>query len=269
MTAISESGELVVARVPAPGGSAPSTLAHAFAGLGLQNSDEWGWDNYKAVIRHLAQTFGARRMLEIGAGRCPLFGRDELRNLGAELTVNDISAAELALAPPGYAQACFDIAGEVDASQNGSIDLAFSRMVFEHVEDAHKAWSNVHAILAPGGVALAFVPTLFAMPFLINWLLPDNLGERIAHALDKRRTQEDQPVFPAHYHWCFTLKGPMRRRLEEVGFDEVLVQPFYGHRYYQRFPVIRDVHRGFTALARKADLRLLSTYGYIAVRKNT
>lgn len=269
MTAISESGELVVARASAPGGLRPSTLAQAFAGIGVENSDEWGWDNYKAVIRHLAQSFGARRMLEIGAGRCPLFGREELRSLNAELTVNDISAEELAHLPAGYRQACFDIAGEVDPSQTGSIDLAFSRMVFEHVEDAHKAWSNVHALLAPGGVALAFVPTLFALPFLINWLLPDNLGERIAHALDKRRTQEEQPVFPAHYNWCFTLNAPMRRRLESVGFGEVMVQPFYGHRYYQRFPVIRDVHRGFTAFARKVDLRLVSTYAYIAVRKTS
>jgi SAM-dependent methyltransferase len=269
MTAISESGELVVARAAVPGGAAPSTLVQAFAGLGVENRDEWGWDNYKRVVRHLAQTFGAHRMLEIGAGRSPLFGRDELRSLNAELTVNDISAEELAHLPPGYRQACFDIAGAVDASQNGSIDLAFSRMVFEHVEDAHKAWGNVHAILAPGGVALAFVPTLFALPFLINWLLPDNLGERIAHALDKRRTKDEHPVFPAHYNWCFTLEGPMRRRLESVGFDEILVQPFYGHRYYQRFPIIRDINRGFTALARKADLRLVSTYAYIAVRKRS
>jgi SAM-dependent methyltransferase len=247
--------------------SVPLTLESALAPLGVENSDEWGWDNYPRVVRHLAKTFDARRMLEIGAGRRPLFGVDELRNLNAELTVNDISADELARLPTGYRQACFDIAGNAVDAQIGMIDLAFSRMVFEHVDDARKAWSNVKALLAPGGVALAFVPTLFALPFTINWLLPNDLGESIAHSLDHTRTQEDNPVFPARYHWCFTLNGPMHRRLEDVGFAEVLIVPFYGHRYYRNFPLIRDVHRGFTAAARKFDLRLFSTYAYIIVRK--
>lgn len=264
MIAISE-----IHRSPASASPMPSTLVSALATLGVENRDEWGWDNYTRVIRHLAKTFGARRMLEIGAGRSPLFGIDELRSLNAELTVNDISAAELAHLPAGYRQACFDIAGEVAETQIGMIDLAFSRMVFEHVEDAHKAWCNVHAMLAPGGVALAFVPTLFAVPFVINRLLPDNLGERIAHLLDRTRTEEEKPVFPARYNWCFTFDAPMRRRLGEIGFVEVLIVPFYGHRYYQRFPVIRDIHRGFTALARTLDLRLLSTYAYIVVRKKS
>ena len=266
---MTEMSEIYRARSPATERSKPSTLANAFASLGVENSDEWGWDNYTKVIRHLAKTLGARRMLEIGAGRSPLFSLDELRSLNAELTVNDISADELALLPAGYRQACFDIAGEIAETQKGTIDLAFSRMVFEHVEDAHKAWRNVHAMLAPGGVALAFVPTLFAMPFVINRVLPDNLGERIAHALDRKRTQEEQPVFPARYNWCFTLDAPMRRRLGEIGFAEVLIVPFYGHRYYRRFPLIRDIHRGFTALARRLDLRLSSTYAYIVVRKQS
>jgi SAM-dependent methyltransferase len=266
MTAISE---IHRARLPATDRSKPSTLVNALAALGVENSDEWGWDNYTRVIRHLAKSFCARRMLEIGAGRCPLFGIDELRSIDAELTVNDISVDELAHLPPGYRQACFDIAGDVDETQIGTIDLAFSRMVFEHVEDAHKAWSNVHAMLAPGGVALAFVPTLFALPFVTNFLLPDHLGERIAHLLDHARTDEEQPVFPARYNWCFTLDAPMRRRLAGIGFAEVVIVPFYGHRYYQRFPVIRDLHRGFTALARTLDLRLLSTYAYIIVRKKS
>jgi SAM-dependent methyltransferase len=197
MTVISERRQISVAHPTAA--SAPSTLANAFAALGVENVEEWCWHNYKTTIRHLARTFGARRMLEIGAGRRPLFGLDELRSLHAELTVNDISAEELALLPPGYRQARFDISGQMDAAQNGTIDLAFSRMVFEHVEDAQRAWSNVHALLAPGGVALAFVPTLFSVPFLVNWLLPDALGARIAYLLDKRRTQEEHPVFPAHY----------------------------------------------------------------------
>jgi SAM-dependent methyltransferase len=196
---------------PAPSQPSPATLAEAFAALGVENSDEWGWDNYPKVVRHLAKTYGARRMLEIGAGRAPLFDLDELQSLDAALTVNDISAEELAHLPEGYQQACFDIAADIAENQIGTIDLAFSRMVFEHVEDAHKTWSNVHSMLAPGGVALAFVPTLFAVPFVLNRLLPDDLGERIAYALDRRRTQDDHPVFIGASPWTRRCGGGSSR----------------------------------------------------------
>jgi hypothetical protein len=39
----------------------PLSLASAFAELGVSNTDEWGWDNYERVIRHLVQRFGARQ----------------------------------------------------------------------------------------------------------------------------------------------------------------------------------------------------------------
>ena len=41
--------------------------------------------------------------------------------------------------------------------------------------DAPRAWSNVCALLAPGGVALAFHLMLYAPPFVVNWLAPEVL----------------------------------------------------------------------------------------------
>ena len=35
-------------------------------------------------------------------------------------------------------------------------------MVFEHVQGAARAWANIAALLAPGGVAMAFHPRLGA-----------------------------------------------------------------------------------------------------------
>src|SRR5919109_994555 len=91
---------------------APS-LAEAFAQLGVEHSDAWGWDNYTRVIRHLAATYGARRLLEIGGGRSPHFAPAELADMGVELTVNDISANELVRLPAVYRTVCFDIAGDL------------------------------------------------------------------------------------------------------------------------------------------------------------
>jgi SAM-dependent methyltransferase len=259
---------LEMPRVSAPVDTArPATLAGAFAELGVSNADEWGWDNYERVIRHLIQRFGARQLLEIGGGRAPMFGLPELADLDVALTVNDISAPELARLPAGYLTACFNVAGELPEILRNEYDFAFSRMVFEHVEDGRQAWRNLHSVLAPGGVAIAFIPTLFAFPFVINWLIPDRIAKRIAEMLDRGRSDDTVPVFPAHYSWSFSIERWLRPMLSEAGYREVMVLPFYGHRYYQHFPIVRDVHAWFTALARRKDWRIFSTYTYIVVRK--
>jgi hypothetical protein len=48
------------------------------------------------------------------------------------MTINDISPRELAVLPPNYHKACFDIAGVAAplAEFRSSFDFAFSRMVF-------------------------------------------------------------------------------------------------------------------------------------------
>ena len=165
--------------------------------------------------------------------------------------------------------ACFDVAGDISnvAHLRNSFDLAFSRMVFEHVEDGQRAWSNLYQLLAPGGVALAFVPTLYSVPFVINWLLPDKLAAAIVRRLYPNRTDEEDPVFPARYSWTFASDRRMRPMLSAIGYREVAILPFYGHGYYGSFPVIRDVHKWFTAIARRHDWRHLASFAYIAVRK--
>ena len=67
------------------------------------------------------------------------------------------------------------MAGDLDPALIGRFDLVISRMVMEHVRDAKRAWTNISGLLAPGGVAFAFHPTLYAPPFLINWLAPEAL----------------------------------------------------------------------------------------------
>jgi SAM-dependent methyltransferase len=259
-----------------PGGSHAATrqqgamrLADVFARLGVENKDTWGWDNYDRVIRHLATSFGARRLIEIGGGRAPLFAPQALADMGAELTVNDISPTELARLPATYRTACFDIAGDVSKSavERNAYDLAFSKMVFEHVADGRQAWENLHRILAPGGVAIAFIPTLFALPFVINKLLPDDFAEKLIKLINRERRDDTSPVFPARYSWSFAIERWLRPMLANIGYREVMVVPFYGHVYYRRFPVLRDLHAAFTRLARRRDWRLFASYAYIVVRK--
>ncbi len=244
-------------------------LAKALASLGIENHQSWAWDNYKRVVRDLCSTLSAHRIVEIGGGRDPLFSRSEIATLGVDMTVNDISPTELAVLPAGYRTACFDVAGDISSVGHlrNSFDLAFSRMVFEHVEDGQRAWANLYQLLAPGGVALAFVPTLYAVPFVLNWLLPDRFAAAIVKRMFPNRTDDEDPVFPARYSWCFADASRMRAMLAPIGYREIAILPFYGHNYYRRIPIIRALHAWFTGVARRRDWRLLASYAYIAVRK--
>lgn len=244
-------------------------LARTVRELGVQNESQWAWENYENVVRQFALALGARRLLEVGGGRDPLFKADELSELGVEMTINDISQTELDVLPDDYRTACFDVAGDISkvAGLRGTFDLAFSRMVFEHVEDGEQAWKNLYDLLAPGGVALAFIPTLYSFPFVVNWLLPDDVAAKIVKTLYRHRTDEKEPVFPARYSWTFASERKMKPMLDAIGYREVQVLPFYGHGYFDRFPVVRDIHKVFTGVARRGDWRTIASYAFVAVRK--
>lgn len=249
--------------------AAPNLLARAFASLHIENNDRWAWDNFKRTVEHLCRILGARRLIDIGGGRDPLFNLTEIKELGVEVTVNDIAASELAVLPQGYRTACFDVAGDIShvADLCDSFDLAFARMVFEHVADGRRAWANLHELLAPGGVALVFSPTLYALPFVLNWLLPHKISAAIVKPIFRDRTERDDPIFPAHYSWCFADEARLRPMLTAIGYREIVVQPFYGHGYYRYFPIVRDVHAWFTSVARRHDWRTIASFAYIAARK--
>jgi hypothetical protein len=76
-------------------------LVDAFAALDVEADDEWAVANYKRTVTEFCSSFAAQRLIEIGGGRDPLFSVEEIKRLGAEITINDISAAEIAVLPPG------------------------------------------------------------------------------------------------------------------------------------------------------------------------
>jgi SAM-dependent methyltransferase len=247
-----------------------TSLASAFAAIGVDHDadGDWAIANYKRTVVEFRKIFGARRLIEIGGGRDPLFNPLEIDQLGVEMTINDISDGELAALPPGYQTARFDVAGDVSqlADFRGGFDFAFSRMVFEHVSDGKRAWENLYELLAPGGVALTYIPTLYAFPFVVNWLLPDKLAATIVKTIYKNRTDDEDPVFPARYSWSFT-DARLTKMLSAVGYRDVSVLPMYGHGYYKPLPIMHGIQRRFAALARRHDWRTFTSFAFIAVRK--
>ena len=135
-------------------------------------------------------------------------------------------------------------------------------MVMEHVRDASRAWANMAALLAPGGVALAFHPTLYAPPFVINRLIPETLTAPVLKYFFADRHDGDFPKFPARYDLCRADPAVVEPALSRAGFREVLTAPFWGDRYFRHLPGIQGGRRRAqrarraTRLAAARELRL-------------
>jgi len=55
--------------------------------------------------------------------------------------------------------------------------------------------------------------------------------------------------------------------LDPIGFAEVHVMPFWGHGYLKRVPIAREIDAGLNRLAARLDMRLVTTYAFVLVRK--
>jgi SAM-dependent methyltransferase len=238
-----------------------SVLQKFVDGIVVSNDSGWAWKNYKSVVLSLQREFDCKSLIEIGGGRSPLIDEQEHKGLGVEYTVNDISATELALSPKWPFKACFDICSPPSGTDS-SFDLIFSKMVLEHIPNAKAAYQAIYNLLAPGGVCLSFFPTLFCLPFLVNYLVPETLSLKLQRMADPRAN----PKFPAYYTWCRSTAS-LRRNLEAIGFREVVICAFYGHSYYRSIPLVYNMQRQWTQLARAKDLRLQSSFAYAFVRK--
>jgi len=240
------------------------------ASLGYPAHWHWCWENYKPTVLELSRVRGLTRHLEIGAGRDPLFQPDEAAQLGLDITLNDISAHELSLAPSGYGKVQCDIAApEAPAIVGrGRFDLAYCRMVMEHVPDVASMWRNIAEVLAPNGVALAFFPTLYALPYVLNSLMPEKLSRRLLETVfPERKPDGDDPKFPAHYDYCFSREDKLLPMLRQAGFSDAVILPFWGYRYFDKFPVIRDIDKAFNRLAARRDWRGASSFAYVIATK--
>jgi SAM-dependent methyltransferase len=219
---------------------------------------------YGDELKDLVSRYPAARILELGAGRWPSFRLAEMPSSIESYTVNDISAEELARLPSGYQKACFDVCGDTTDFRD-SYDVVFSRFLAEHVPDGVAMHRNVYKVLRPGGVAFHLIPTLYALPFVLNKLAPERLTAWLLKYLSPRRVIS--PKFPAHYSACYGSPRRMTAILREIGYERVEIRTFYGHFYYEKIPVLRSLHRRLSTLAAKRNWHLLGSYAYITAYK--
>lgn len=246
-----------------------TTVNELVDALSTQRSAAWAGIQFLDTVRSLIKLNEAKSVIEIGGGRAPSFTQGEVETLGLRYTSNDISARELSKAPSWVEKAQFDVQtpdpAEIDAFVD-KFDLAFSNMVMEHVPNYERAYRNIFRILRPGGVSLAYHPVLFASPFVVNKLLPETISRALLTTFFPNRTDDGIPKFPAIYSGC-KISDDVRKRLLAIGYRNVWQIPFYGHTYYEKFPVVAPMQRFVARKAADHNFAALAAFTYTIVQK--
>lgn len=226
------------------------------------------WSGYEACVRTLASRPGVRSVLEIGGGANPTLPADFVEEEGLEYVVLDVSSDELAKAPDGYTKVHADITSP-NLDIEGDYDLIFSRMVAEHVPDGRRFHGNVLRLLADGGIAFHFFPTLYAPPYVVNRLLPERLSERALSLLQPGRESEGKHAkFPSYYDWC---RGPSQRqigRFERLGYRVEEYIGFFGHGgYYGKIKPLKRAHERLALALARHPIPWLTSFSYVVLSK--
>lgn len=250
-------------------GADTQALAQFVNGLAQHRSSEWAWQHYRNTVQDLIALLNARTILEIGGGRWPLLNSDEIRSKGIRYIVNDISASELELAPTYVEKVCFDISQNMpinDQDLENKIELMFSQMVFEHVSNSYQAYRNIYCLLSHGGVCLNFHPVLYSLPFLVNWMLPDQLSAKLLRLFFPNRNPDQVPKHPAKYDHCWVTRGEQDRLLS-IGYRKVWQVPFWYHEYFRNIPGLYHLDLALARLADRNDWSALASFCYTCVMK--
>jgi SAM-dependent methyltransferase len=197
--------------------------------------------HFRAELRRLMDA-GATRFCDVGGGASPVIGLSKRDERGLDYVVFDASQSQLDRTPPGYQLFLGDVLDPSSVSrfvqEHGSFDVVVSRWTAEHMPDGRRFHEHVYSMLRPGGTAVHLFPTLYALPFVLNRLLSQDLSK----ALHSRAFPNSRTKFPAYYSWC---RGPTKRqlqRIESVGYAIDRYVGFFGHGMYVRIPPLHAAH---------------------------
>lgn len=227
---------------------------------------EDAWVDYSPFIKNLITDNRLNAICDIGGGANPVVEIDFIHNNSLKYHLLDISQPELEKAPASYEKILADIASP-QFTPTKKFDLIFSKMLAEHIPDAEQFHQNVLDSLADDGLAVHFFPTLFTIPFLVNYLLPERLTSHLLN-LFHPRDKHQHAKFPAYYKWC---RGPTQKQMQRfkaMGYEIVEYRGFFGHKgYYQRAPLLRTLHALKTRYLLKNPQPALTSYAYVVLKK--
>jgi SAM-dependent methyltransferase len=227
------------------------------------------WEGFSHYLISTIEKTGSKDICEIGGGANPALPIEQVSRLGIKYSILDVSQDELDKAPPGYNLVRGD-ATDRQLNLTEQYDLVFSKMLMEHIPSARHFHENVRRMLKPGGVAFHFFPTLYAIPFVLNRLLPERFAESIVHTLQPglRSREGKRSKFPAFYQWC---RGPTLSqisRLQQAGYEVVEYIGFFGHsNYYRRVPALATISLKISRFLLSHPNPWLTSFAYLVVKK--
>jgi SAM-dependent methyltransferase len=222
-------------------------------------------EQFGDYLRDIVAAYPAADILELGGGRHPSFTLADMPSSVNSYTVNDVSQSELALTSDEYRKACFDVTGDTSEFE-GRYDVVFSRFLAEHVADGRAMHKNVYSVLKPGGVAFHLIPTLYSSPFVANILLPEDLARELLIKLRPHR-KSISPKFRAYYSFCYGGGAKMIKLFEEIGYSKLEIRKFYGHGYYDKIPILREIEQFASTIASRHENIPYSSFAYVTAYK--
>jgi len=223
------------------------------------------WNDYPDFVQDLVRQYSTHKICDVGGGANPVLPLQFVTDNQLDCTVLDISNQELEKAPKGYKKEVQDIEAENFFSTD-QFDLVVTKMMAEHLRNGRLFHKNIFSMLKPGGVAIHYFPTLYALPFLINKLMPEQLSSFLLDVfLPRDRYQSGK--FPAYYSWCYGPIPSMLRMLTEIGYEIIQYRGIFGNIYYTRIPILRNLHKAYTQYLAKHPTPYLTSFAQVVLRK--
>ncbi len=230
-------------------------VSHADAKVELPPRYHTRWqDPFENNIR--ARLREGITVLDVGSGRNPTLVPAE-RPANTTYVGLDVSGEELERAGPG----AYDELVVADVTSRvpelvGSVDLAVSWQVFEHVKPLDAALNNLHAYLNPGGTLVSLFSGRWSAFAVINRLIPDAIGSRLVER-SMHRQGSNRPVFPAHYDRC--TNSALRKMTAD--WNDIEIHPlFCGAPYFHFSRTLTRSYLAYENAVRRASLTDFATH---------
>jgi len=224
------------------------------------------WEGFLPFILDLIKKNNIKRVCDIGGGCNPVMSIDYIEKNDLDYSILDISEIELLKAPGNYNKILADISSP-DFMTEKKFDLVFSKMLAEHISETEQFHRNVLSCLTEKGLAVHFFPTLYALPFVINCILPEYFTDVMLNIFAPRdRYQKNK--FPAYYNWCL---GPTRKQIQRfisLGYDVIEYKGFFGHEtYYNRINILKKIHQFKTDYLLRHPNPIFTSYACVVLKK--
>lgn len=233
------------------------------------------WTGFRRLVKARASQSVGGRICEVGGGANPCLQLKFVQKLGLNYVIADTSEKELDKLPIGYDRLHLDVT-RLPRDLDESFDLVITRMVAEHVTDARAFHENIFRMLAPGGTAIHFFPTMYSIPFVLNRILPARISDLLLHRIQPGRESEgSHGKFPAYYRWCHGPTRNQRRRLASVGFEVEEYVGFFGHSgqvtvgpgYWDRSPMLTRLHEWLSEQLLRHPVASMTSYACVVLGK--